>query len=325
MANKIRVDTSDLERWSSKLAEVSEALTEAAEALGRVDTDDDWWRKVRVKESFRLRDEGGSVSLSSARSAVSQLERTLERYQQRVNKLSNAVKKAGVDFANTESDVRSLIEGADGAAKAQVYSEASAKQEEKDSIKTVQTAYMAGSEVQGESETFHLDGGDVLLGLMGMNVASAATVGGKRVTKTDWQQVWTDDNSEIAKYSVSVDSGLKEGKKASVTLELDAVYGGNEIFNVFGWDDIADAGRKAKYEISYHNGSRWITQQVEVGGAGHRSVKLEFEKAGNYQISVRCIENGVINETFEIGKAFDSTQASTRIRVKKSKNCSINS
>ena len=121
MANKIRVDTSDLERWSSKLAEVSEALTEAAEALGRVDTDDDWWRKVRVKESFRLRDEGGSVSLSSARSAVSQLERTLERYQQRVNKLSNAVKKAGVDFTNTESDVKSLINGTSDGAVVDIY------------------------------------------------------------------------------------------------------------------------------------------------------------------------------------------------------------
>lgn len=112
MADNISVNSAALAGWAAKLSDVSEALSRAESLLRTVDTSEEWWSKVRLNGSLRLRDSGESLPLGTATQAVSLLSGALDRYQQRLERLSEAVKEAASRFEDAEASVCSMIDGA---------------------------------------------------------------------------------------------------------------------------------------------------------------------------------------------------------------------
>lgn len=105
MADQIKVDNAKLEKWASGLENVSDALADAKSILQRLDTSGEWWTKVSVSRSLRLRDVGGSVELGRAHRAVDQMAQTLGQYQRRVETLSGDIRKASRQFEEAEKKV----------------------------------------------------------------------------------------------------------------------------------------------------------------------------------------------------------------------------
>ena len=121
MADRIIMDTEQLERWADKLGQVSNALSQAEAALRRVDTSDGWWRKVNMSRSIYLKDAGRNVSINGARDAVSELTSAIDLYQSRTKQLQNALDKNAGVFADAESEVLGIAQGAQKGADSDVY------------------------------------------------------------------------------------------------------------------------------------------------------------------------------------------------------------
>lgn len=115
MSDKIKVNTGDLNRWATEMTDISRAISSARSMLEAVDTGEEWWSKPGVNRSFRLRDTDQSVSLGSARSAVATMIRTLNRYEQRTEKLGRAIRQASSNFEGAEDEIdrhiAQLLEG----------------------------------------------------------------------------------------------------------------------------------------------------------------------------------------------------------------------
>lgn len=109
MTDKIAVNTDALGKWASQLDSVSDNLADVAKMLGRIDTSEDWWRRVNYSTSFRLRDEDSRQSMSNFRSAVSEWSGALKRYDSRVQSLAKDVRTASSNFENAEKGVSSAI------------------------------------------------------------------------------------------------------------------------------------------------------------------------------------------------------------------------
>lgn len=102
MADMISVDTELMELWANKLSSISDAMSQVSSALGRIDTSEEWWTKVKGSRSFRLSDSGKSISFRGAREALSDLRSETGAYAGRMETLSSGIKKAAASFAEAE-------------------------------------------------------------------------------------------------------------------------------------------------------------------------------------------------------------------------------
>lgn len=109
MADNIRYDSGDLQRWARDLSDVSSALASAKSALNRVDTSDFWWSKVKVKSSLNLRDAGTSYALGNGRDAIKDIKSALGDYETRVSRLSGSVTDAVESFDTAEQQVGGIM------------------------------------------------------------------------------------------------------------------------------------------------------------------------------------------------------------------------
>lgn len=121
MADRIKMDTDQLEKWASSLNQVSNALSQAEAALRRVNTGDDWWRKVNMSRSIYLKDAGRNVSISGARDAVSELTGAIDMYQARTRELKNVLSRNAGVFADAENEVLGIAKGAQQGTDSSVY------------------------------------------------------------------------------------------------------------------------------------------------------------------------------------------------------------
>lgn len=121
MADRIKMDTEQLERWADQLAQVSGALSRAEAALRRVDTGDDWWRKVRMSRSIRLKDAGRTVNINGGRDAVRELIGAIDLYQSRTKKLQSMLDRNVGVFEGAENEVQGLANGLDKGSESSVY------------------------------------------------------------------------------------------------------------------------------------------------------------------------------------------------------------
>lgn len=111
MADKILVDTERLNDWASQMSSVSGAISNARAMLSRVDTGEEWWSKVHIDRSMRLRDADSTLAFGNARTSVSAMMRTLNEYSDRLADLSKAVRSAADGFEDAENTIGSHIEG----------------------------------------------------------------------------------------------------------------------------------------------------------------------------------------------------------------------
>lgn len=111
MADRIRVDTDQIDRWATELGSVATALDQVGGMLGGVSTGDEWWTKVHINRQYRLADTGGTINIGDARDGVSALRAVLGNYQDRVSSLSGAVRSAAAMFDDTERRIGELPQG----------------------------------------------------------------------------------------------------------------------------------------------------------------------------------------------------------------------
>lgn len=124
MADRIKMDTDQLEAWAEQLGQVSNALSQAEAALRRVSTGEDWWRKVNMNRSIYLKDAGRNVSISGGRDAVRELISAIDLYQDRTKQLKNVLNKNAGVFADAESEVLGFANGSDQGSDSDVYNAA---------------------------------------------------------------------------------------------------------------------------------------------------------------------------------------------------------
>ena len=124
MADRIKMDTDQLEAWAEQLGQVSGALSQAEAALRRVSTGEDWWRKVNMNRSIYLKDAGRNVSISGGRDAVRELISAIDLYQDRTKQLKNVLNKNAGVFADAESEVLGLAQGSTQGNDSDVYNAA---------------------------------------------------------------------------------------------------------------------------------------------------------------------------------------------------------
>lgn len=124
MADRIKMDTEQLEAWAEQLSQVSSTLSQAEAALRRVSTGDDWWRKVNMNRSIYLKDAGRNVSINGGRDAVRELIGAIDLYQDRTKQLKNVLNKNAGVFADAESEVVGLVQGSSQGAESDVYNAA---------------------------------------------------------------------------------------------------------------------------------------------------------------------------------------------------------
>ncbi|MBQ4090673.1 MAG: hypothetical protein IJC56_12470 [Clostridia bacterium] len=124
MADKIKIDTAQLERWADQLGQVSSALSRAEDALNRVDTSDDWWRKINMSRSIQLRDAGRTVNISGGRDAVNELKNAIDLYQSRTKNLQRMIDKNAQVFEDAENAAINMAGGLSKGTDSNVYNAA---------------------------------------------------------------------------------------------------------------------------------------------------------------------------------------------------------
>lgn len=133
MADRIRVNTDDLEKWSRDLTFVADALSDANSALGDVDTSDEAGGDVKVTVNTFFKSITGKPTTGPVRTCLAMLRIQMGLLKLRVNDTSKDLTRAASLFTDAESEVSNLVTSiiVDPAERARIKSEIAAQEAER--------------------------------------------------------------------------------------------------------------------------------------------------------------------------------------------------